>query len=181
MRAFLALEIPQDIITYIITVIDKLAKTTRDVKWVRREGIHITVKFFGDIEEKLGTDMKDVIAPIGSRFTPIQARLGQLDAFPTRRSARVIVAKLSQGTDDMKAFFGEIEEGLLGLNVDKEKRELVPHITLGRRREPRAFPNGDPLPLEEKVFTVENLVLYKSTLTPGGAIYDPIWKIKLGG
>ena len=57
----------------------------------------------------------------------------------------------------------------------------MPHLTLGRRRIPKPFPNGDPMPIEEKEFLVEHLVLYKSTLTPGGAIYAPIWKIKLGG
>ena len=51
----------------------------------------------------------------------------------------------------------------------------------GRRRTPKPFPNGDPMPIEEKEFVSRNLVLFKSTLTPGGAIYAPIWKIKLGG
>jgi 2'-5' RNA ligase len=67
------------------------------------------------------------------------------------------------------------------LHVEKEKRGFVPHITLGRRRIPKAFPDGDPPPVEEKEFLIEQLALYKSTLKPGGAIYAPIWKIKLGG
>ena len=59
------------------------------------------------------------------------------------------------------------------LDVEREKRGLTPHITLGRRRTPKPFPNGDPLPIEEREFLIEQLVLYKSTLTPGGAIYAP--------
>jgi 2'-5' RNA ligase len=65
--------------------------------------------------------------------------------------------------------------------VAREKRALTPHITLGRRRMPKPFPNGDPMPIEERGFLIEQIVLYKSTLTPGGAIYVPIWKITLGG
>jgi 2'-5' RNA ligase len=65
--------------------------------------------------------------------------------------------------------------------VEREKRRLVPHLTLGRRRIPKPFPDGDPMPVENKEFIIGELVLYKSTLTPGGAIYAPVWKIKLGG
>jgi RNA 2',3'-cyclic 3'-phosphodiesterase len=181
MRSFLALELPQDIVSYLGTVAGRLAKRTEGVRWVRNEGIHITVKFLGEIEESMAGMMHEVLAPIGDRYTPVEARLGQLGAFPSMRSARVIVVKLSAGAQEIESIFSDVEEGLEGIHVEREKRGLVPHITLGRRRTPKAFPDGDPPPIEEKDFFIENLVLFKSTLTPGGAMYDPIWKIKLGG
>jgi RNA 2',3'-cyclic 3'-phosphodiesterase len=181
MRAFLALEIPVEITAYLKTVIDKLAKRTEGVKWVRDEGIHVTVKFLGEIEEDFSVTMEEVLASIGGRYAPIKARLGQLDAFPSRKSSRVITVKLTKGIEDMEAVFSDVEEALEGLHVEREKRELVPHVTLGRRRVPKPFVDGDPPLVEEKEFVVENLVLFRSTLTPGGAIYAPIWKIKLGG
>ncbi len=181
MRAFLALEIPGDITAYLGGVVDRLAKRTAGVRWVRGEGIHITVKFLGEIEGAAAQEMRSVLLPIGSRFAPVAARLGALDAFPSRRSARVIVVKLKEGVREIQAIFSEMEEGLAGMDVEREKRGLVPHITLGRRRTPEPFSDGDPLPIEERAFLVEHLVLFRSTLTPGGAIYDPIWKITLGG
>jgi 2'-5' RNA ligase len=180
-RAFLALEIPEEIVSYLKTCVDRLARRTTDVKWVKNEGIHVTVKFLGEIEESFAGSMHDALAPIGGFVAPVETRLGRLDAFPSMRSARVIVVRLSEGGDEMKAIFGEVEERLAALDVEKEKRGFTPHITLGRKRVPKPFPDGDPLPIEERRFTVENLVLFKSTLTPGGAIYAPIWKIKLGG
>jgi RNA 2',3'-cyclic 3'-phosphodiesterase len=181
MRAFLAFDIPADVTDYLNAIVDRLARRIDGVKWVRNEGIHITVKFLGDIDDDFGPTMKDALQSIGAQHAPISARLGQLDAFPNRRSGRVIVVKLSQGGEDIRSVFSEVEQKLEALQVAREKRELVPHITLGRRRVPKSFPNGDLLPVEEKTFAVEDLVLYKSTLTPGGAIYAPIWKIKLGG
>jgi 2'-5' RNA ligase len=181
MRAFLALEIQPDIVSYLRTVIEKLANRTEGVRWVRNEGIHITVKFLGEIEEETVEKMLNVLSPVGTRFVPFTARLGALDAFPTQRSARVIVVKLKEGIENVKSIFSEVEEKLALLNVEREKRGLTPHITLGRRRVPKPFPNGDPMPVEERPFTIENLVLFKSVLTPGGAVYTPIWKIKLGG
>jgi len=181
MRTFLALEIPEEIVAYLGTCIGRLAKRVTDVRWARSGGIHITVKFLGEIEETLARRMEGVLLPVGGLFAPIKARLGGLDAFPSVRSARVIVVRLKEGAREIQAVFSEVEERLAGMGLEKETRELVPHITLGRRKTPKPFPDGDPMPVEEREFSVENLVLFQSTLTPGGAIYVPIWKIKLGG
>ncbi len=181
MRSFLALDIPADVVAYLKTVVDRLKARTEGVKWVRSEGIHITVKFLGEIEEATAGRIHEALAPVGEQFGPVSAQLGQLDAFPNMRRARVIVVKLKKGVEPIQAIFSDVEDRLADIDVEREKRGLVPHITLGRRRVPGSFPNGDPLPVEERAFAVENLTLYKSTLTPGGAIYAPIWTITLGG
>ena len=140
------------------------------------------MKFLGEIEEAMAERMREALAPIGARIAPMSARLGGLDAFPTRRSARVIVVKLKEGVEQLQAIFSEVEERLAVLDVEREERGLVPHLTLGRRRHPIPFPDGDPMPIEEREFRGRiSRALYRSTLTPGGAIYAPIWKIKLGG
>ena len=77
--------------------------------------------------------------------------------------------------------FEEVEKGLIGFDFEREERAFTPHITLGRMRTPAPFPNGDVPALEGMEFPVDALVLFKSTLTPAGALYTPIWKIKLGG
>lgn len=179
MRTFLALDVPGDIAAYLRGVVDRLAKRTEGVRWVRDEGIHITVKFLGEVEESMVARTHAALAPIGKRFAPVAACLGALDAFPSKRSARVIVVKLKEGVGQSQAIFAEIEDRLAGLDIERDKRGLVPHITLGRRRIPKAFLDGDPPPIEGKAFLIEHLVLYSSRLTPGGAVYAPIWKIKL--
>ena len=181
MRTFLALEIPEETVAYLASCIGRLAKRTADVRWVRNEGIHVTFKFLGEIDETLARRMEGRLLPMGSLFAPIKARLGRLDAFPSMRSARVIVVRVGEGGEEMGALFSEVEERLAGIGVEREKRGFTPHITLGRRRVPKPFPDGDPIAIEEREFLVESLVLFQSTLTPGGAIYAPIWKIKLGG
>ena len=81
----------------------------------------------------------------------------------------------------MKALFRDVEERLGGFDFQREAREFTGHITLGRMRSPAPFPNGDAPAIEGMEFPVDALVLFKSTLTPAGALYSPIWKIKLGG
>jgi 2'-5' RNA ligase len=181
MRAFLALPLPADVVAYLREVTGRLEKRTEGVRWVKDAGIHITMKFLGEVEEGMAERMRSALTPIGASFKPFPVRLAGLDAFPSKRSARVIVVKLSEGVEHAQAMFEEVEERLAALDVAREKRALTPHITLGRRRMPKPFPNGDPMPIEERGFLIEQIVLYKSTLTPGGAIYVPIWKITLGG
>ena len=181
MRSFLALEVSAPVADYLREVIERLSKRTRDVKWVKRDAIHITLKFLGEIDEALAGKMHEALEPIGSRFARFVVSLKEIDAFPSRRRARVVIVQLNKGTDEAKALFKEVEEGLTGFNFEREAREFTPHITLGRMRTPGAFPDGDLPPLEKMEFAVDELVLFKSTLTPGGARYSPIWKIKLGG
>jgi len=181
MRSFLALEVSAPVADYLRQVIEKLSKRSRDVKWVKRDAIHITLKFLGQIEEELSPKIQEALAPIGSRFTPFMVSLKEIDAFPSRRRARVVIVRLNKGVDETKRIYEDVEEGLTGFDFEREAREYTPHITLGRMRTPAAFPEGDLPPLEKMEFKVDSLVLFKSTLTPGGAIYTPIWKIKLGG
>jgi RNA 2',3'-cyclic 3'-phosphodiesterase len=181
MRSFLALEVPAPVADYLRGVIEKLSKRTQGVKWVKEDAIHVTLKFLGEIEEVQAGKIYDALASLGSRFAPVVVSLKELDAFPSRRRARVVIVRLNKGIEDMKAIFEEVEEGLTGFDFEREEREYTPHITLGRMRTPAPFPNGDLPAIEGMEFPVDALVLFKSTLTPAGALYSPIWKIKLGG
>jgi 2'-5' RNA ligase len=180
-RGFIALEVPGPVAEYLLGVIERLAKMARGVKWVKKEGIHITMKFLGEIDEETAAALHDALAPIGSQFGRFMVSLRELDAFPSRRRARVVVVKLGKGVEEAKALFGDVEARLAGFAFKKEDREFTPHITLGRIKIPAPFPNGDAPAIERMEFGIDQVVLYKSTLTPGGAVYSPIWKIKLGG
>jgi RNA 2',3'-cyclic 3'-phosphodiesterase len=181
MRSFLALEVSAPVADYLSEVAERLSKRTREVKWVKRDAIHITLKFLGEIEEAVAGKIHDALEPISSRFAPFVVSLKEIDAFPSRRRARVVIVRLNKGIDETKALFAAVEEGLTGFDFEREAREFTPHVTLGRMRTPAAFPDGDLPPLERMEFSVDELVLFKSTLAPGGALYSPIWKIKLGG
>ncbi len=62
----------------------------------------------------------------------------------------MIVVRLKEGSEEMQAVFSEVEERLAGIDVEKEKSGLRPHITLGRKTDTEAVPNGDPMPIEEE-------------------------------
>ena len=89
MRAFLAIEIPEELKRYLQTVIDHMASRVKGIKWVKKDGQHITLKFFGEIEETTGLQIKEGISAIERDHAPFTVSIMGIDAFPSRRRARV--------------------------------------------------------------------------------------------
>lgn len=181
MRAFLAFEISAPVKEYLQGVIRGMASRITGVKWVKSGGQHITLKFFSEIEETMANNMKERLARIENMYGPFEATIKGVDAFPNKRRARVIVVTMEKGVDIAKAIFHDIEDALLTLGIEKEKRDFTPHITLGRRKEPAPLLERDITGLDEMSFIIDQLVLFRSTLTPQGAIYAPVWEIGLRG
>ena len=75
-------------------------------------------------------------------YGPFEATTKEVDAFPNKRRARVIVVTLEKGVDIARTIFHDIEDALSTLGIEEEKRDFTPHITLGRRKEPAPFWRG---------------------------------------
>lgn len=181
MRAFLAFEIASPVKDYLQGVIGLMASRIPGVKWIKRDGQHITLKFFGNIEERMAHDLREKLKEVEEKFRPFEATLKDIDAFPSRRKARVIVVTLEKGVDFAKAIFHDIERVLTTFGVEREQRAFIPHITLGRKREPSVLFEKELPVVEEMSFIIDRVVLFRSTLTPQGAIYSPVWEIVFKG
>jgi len=147
-----------------------------DIRWVRREGIHLTLKFLGDIEKNT---VDNIEAAMGratqgiSRFTLMGEGIG---VFPHLRRARVIWTGLSGDVQALMALHRNLESELKSLGFPKEKRPFRGHLTLGR-----AKGRLDTTTLRQALeglrdfqtasFSVPSLVLFQSTLRPQGAAY----------
>ncbi len=181
MRAFIALELPLSVKEILSKVISNMSMKIDGVKWVNNAGLHITLKFLGEVEDKLVDRIRDEISYLGEKYPPITLALDSIDAFPDKKRARVIVVKLKNRVDIAINIFKDIENNLEKFSFEREKRVFTPHITLGRRKTPAPLLEKTVAKLDELEFTVDTVVMFRSTLTDKGAIYDPIWKIKLGG
>lgn len=178
MRAFLAFEISAPVKEYLQKIAAAMAPKVSGVKWVKADGQHITLKFFGEIEESLAGRMQEKLSGFENRFRPFEATIQAIDAFPSKRRVRVIVVTLEKGVDIAKTIFHDIEDALLPLGIEKEKRDYSPHITLGRKKERTPLLERDIPGLSGMSFTIGSIVLFKSTLTPQGAIYTKVWEIE---
>ncbi|HOD79479.1 MAG TPA: RNA 2',3'-cyclic phosphodiesterase [Syntrophorhabdus sp.] len=177
MRVFLALEISPTVKEYLQGIIKIMASRITGVRWVKSEGQHITLKFFGELDEAMVENIRTRLLSIDDKFEPFEATIKGIDAFPNKRRARVIVVTLEKGVDIAKAIFNDIEVALLPLGFEGEKRDYTPHITLGRKKEQSPILERDIPDLNGMRFIVDRLVMFRSTLTPQGAIYSPLWEI----
>lgn len=179
MRVFLALELPGAAKEYLLTVTKTMSQRIQGVKWVKAEGLHVTLKFFGEIEEKKVQEIGEALQGISKQYLAMPVQLKEINAFPDLMRPRVIVVTFQEGVDNMKAIFHDIESRLFAVGIEKEKRGFTPHITIGRVKDAAPLLKRNILPLEEKRFLLDNLVLYQSTLTREGALYTPLKEIKL--
>jgi 2'-5' RNA ligase len=179
MRVFLALELPGAIKEYLLTVTKTMSQRVSGVKWVKAEGLHVTLKFFGEIGEKKAQEIEGALQGINKKQMASAVQLKEINAFPDLMRPRVIVVTFQEGVDNVKAIFHDIESCLLAVGIQKEGRGFIPHITLGRVKDMIPLLKRSIMLLEEKRFLLDNLVLYQSALMREGALYTPLKEIKL--
>ncbi|HXX58859.1 MAG TPA: RNA 2',3'-cyclic phosphodiesterase [Thermodesulfovibrionales bacterium] len=182
-RCFIAIPLDAVIRKEISSFIDYLGKSGADVKWVRAENLHITLKFLGDTEEYLLPDIKEKLSNISSLHKPFTVHLSGTGLFPDRRKPRVVWIDFGGG-QELSKLQETVEENLASLGYNKEKRRFSPHLTVGRVRSSR---NLDSLlrGMEEQRdkdfgnIEVASFLLMKSDLKPGGAEYAAIAEFNL--
>ena len=126
MRVFLALELPGTIKEYLLTVTKTMSQRVSGVKWVKAEGLHVTLKFFGEIEEKKVQEIGEALQGINKQHMAIPVQLKEINAFPDLMRPRVIVVTFQEGVDNVKAIFHDIESRLLAVGIQKRKAGLHP-------------------------------------------------------
>ncbi len=184
-RTFIAFCLPVDIQNYLGSLISEFKKTAADVKWVRPENIHLTLKFLGEQDNKRIKAIKQIIDETAVNYMAFSLELAGVGGFPTLEAPRVIWMGIAMGDKETRAIAEELDEKISRLGIPKESRPFSSHITIGRVRSPlnrqtlvSAIKN---CAIEEKKlkFAVERITLYKSTLTSQGPIYEVIHEASL--
>lgn len=182
-RSFIAIDLPEEFHDEINRVTNELRPAGGHVKWVRPENVHLTLKFLGDVPE-------DKIEPIGEAVAGASAGRGLVNlvssgigVFPNRSKPRVIWLGLTGDLDRLTGLQQDVENSVTPFGFFPEKRAFKPHLTLGRVKSPKG--KGGLMNALEKVrpkeimFSASELVLFKSDLRPGGAVYTPLKRMPL--
>ena len=132
-RCFIAAELPADLLNEIGTYTDQLSHQTSGVRWVRSQGIHITLKFLGEIAGAKVSEVAEQLVGIGGVANPFDLRIRGSGCFPNRRHPRVIWLGLEHDPGNSLFKLHEwMDERLAALDFGREKRRFSPHLTLGR-------------------------------------------------
>jgi 2'-5' RNA ligase len=184
-RSFLAIELPRTIRKKIEEVQKDLKLSHADVRWVDPEKIHLTLKFFGNIDESRIDPIVKSIEGSTQVTSPFLLAVRGMGAFPHFKNPRVIWMGLVDGKETLIAFQKELEKELEEIGFKPEERPFQPHLTLGRAKSNRGRDElvGRMEKYREEAFgefQVESLILFRSDLKPSGPIYTPLKELRLG-
>ncbi|WP_373046429.1 RNA 2',3'-cyclic phosphodiesterase [Vulgatibacter sp.] len=185
MRLFVAVDPSQAVADGLARLIEQGRKLAPDAKWVRPENTHLTLAFLGNVEGELAPAIAGALRTVAPAHRPIELRARGVGSFGGQRRPRVLWVGLEGESEALASLQRDVEAALVPLGHRPEERAFHPHLTLARSREGR----GDPAlgacleGLKEAdlgAFTVGELVLYQSHLSPHGATYTALARLPLG-
>ena len=179
-RSFLAFELPVDIKSTIMAVSEDVRQLPLDVRWVNVTDIHLTIVFMGNVQEEQIKPIQDTVKEVCQGYGPFSIAIKGIGLFGSRRNPRVLWIGLNGAINRMACFRDDLQKKLRRFGIKEEKRRFKPHLTLGRfRKGGRAGAHLNDLlskyhDLTSPECTIEELVLFKSDLKPGGAVYSKL-------
>jgi len=180
-RSFIAVEIPK--LKSVEELLHELKNSGARLSVPRADGIHVTLKFLGDIPEDSVKGISDSLKSVAERHSPFEARIGNIGFFPNPHNPRIFWVGIA---DDGKLIeiAKQVDEAMTSFGFQKEKRPFTPHITVARVRSPQGIENASSILKRHNstqfgAFTVQEFRFKKSTLTPSGAVYEDLSVIPL--
>ena len=131
-RAFLAVSLDPSIQQTLTQIQNEFKTLGCDVKWVKPHNIHLTLKFFGDIEKKQLNDIIDAVTDVLQGTSIMTASLSTLGTFPNLRSPKVVWVGLNDPENKIFSLVQVLEKEFFNLGFPKENRAFSAHIKIGR-------------------------------------------------
>ena len=188
-RAFIAIPLPDTLLDELATIQRRLEGRILpcSVRWVRAEGIHLTLKFLGDTPTDKVPQIKQALAAVARNAPACTFTVGELGCFPNPRRPRVVWVGVQEPTGRLAVLQDAIEEVMAPFGYKPEGRGFKPHLTLGRvgrkaRRDEAArvgevVASTDVGQLAEVV--ADRFELIRSVLKPTGAEYTALEEFHL--
>lgn len=185
-RSFIAIDLPESVRRDLAQLQERLRRVGAPVSWGRPQGIHLTLKFLGDIDPDLVPQIGAELRAITVQQTPFRLQPKTCGAFPGLNQIRVLWVGLDGPLDTLKALQERIEAALERFGFPPEQRPFKAHLTLGRvkgcgRESALQEALLDLQHFQSEAFDVTGLVLYRSELSPHGARYSALEHAPFGG
>ena len=187
-RAFIAIELPSELKSGLLQLQTELKLSGYTfVKWVATEGIHLTLKFLGNIPSLKIDEITGAMVNAIEGISPFQLETAELGVFPNLKRPNVFWVGIAGDLDKLALLQKRIDNVLEQKGFPREKRTFNPHLTLARIREDASPQNRQDFGklVAKKSFTVKyqlkvNVIsLMRSQLLPGGAMYHRLSEVTL--
>jgi 2'-5' RNA ligase len=183
LRLFVACELPSEMKERLAQLQDTLrAQGAPSVRWVRPEGIHLTLKFLGEVPREKVPAVRGALAPIVEGIPPLSLSLGEVGTFGGRRGVRVLWVDIEGNLKYLTRLQERVESALEPQGFPPEGRPFSPHLTLarvpdsvssGERRRLKELADSVRVPSAPPV-TIREVSLMRSILGPGAAVYERV-------
>jgi 2'-5' RNA ligase len=177
-RLFIAVDISDEARDAAAHYIKQMSENTgqASVKWERTEKLHLTLKFLGNTDNELESQIVEVVERNAGRTKPFSLAIVGTSAFPSAKSPRVLWLGVSEQTGAMKELAVQVDRDCARLGFEPEKRPFNPHLTIARIRDPRIAGKLGSEHVNRSfgpvTFTCDELVIYESHLGRGGSTYE---------
>ena len=180
-RIFIAINLPEDTKKKLTEYQDKWPELP--VRWTKKENIHITLKFIGEISSDQYTQIEDALNQTDFNSGGIVLNIRGCGKFGKGHSLNILWIGIEQN-EKLENIYNKIEASLAKKGIPREQRIFKPHITVGRNR--KAFNFKSFLEILEKEsdcfiskFYISHFQIFKSQLRPEGPIYTILKEIPL--
>ena len=186
-RAFLAIEPPENILQAMFRLQEKLKREISGrISWTKPQGQHLTLKFFGDISSE---DVKNICTAVQKRIVsepPLNLKIEMMGVFPDARRPRVLWCGVTGAVENLSALQKQLDGDFAALGFPAEDRSFKAHMTLGRIKDPSGLTGISEALTKNSAFAAgefncTKLILFQSRLTPQGAVYTKLAEFFWGG
>lgn len=184
-RLFIAMPLGDRVEQTLSGIIHDLKRSAAAVRWVSPKNVHLTLRFIGDTEPSQVDELKAVLDNTARQFTAVDTRIDLLSAFPNLKRPRIFWAGCSdhEVTKRLCRVADAVERGVQELGFEPSNKMFKPHLTLGRVKRPdnldRLVATLGQYELPALDLHLDRIVLFRSTLTSEGPIYDRLHETSL--
>lgn len=180
-RSFVAFDLEsQEVFTKLAYVQKLLVETDADLRPVAPQNIHVTMRFLGDINSPMVDKLHEAMKNI--KFTPFTIQIKGMGVFPSLNYPRVVWAAITEGTEQLKIIFGQLEPQIRALGLAADQYGFSPHLTIARVRSSKNKQNltefvTKKADYEFGTIKAECLRLKRSQLSPKGPTYTTLREV----
>ncbi len=177
-RSFIAFDMQNDTVLNRLAVVQKLLiQTNADLKLVEPTNIHITMRFLGGISPAMVEKVYDAMKTV--KFRPFNVQIQGIGVFPSLNYPRVVWAGITQGAEELKSIFEQLEPQIQLLGFAPDRNGFSPHLTIARVRSGVNKPRLVELITKKTDYEfgsikADCLKLKKSQLSPKGPTYSTL-------
>ena len=131
-RCFIAVPVENPALGTIRRLMRELEGQTSDVKWVRDDQMHITIKFLGEVDNRELPKVCEKLREACVGMQPFSVKLSGVGSFPKDKPPRVVWVGVDEGEGILRELNERLEASLLEIGIAGEMRGFNPHLTLGR-------------------------------------------------